>query len=60
MDLAGKIDHTILKPDATEKDIVNLCHEAVKHGFASVCVNPTYLCTAARCAAWRQCLPPQP
>ena len=48
MDLAGKIDHTILKPDATEKDIVNLCHEAVKHGFASVCVNPTYLCTAAR------------
>lgn len=48
MDLAGKIDHTILKPDATEKDIVNLCHEAVKHGFASVCVNPTYICTAAR------------
>lgn len=48
MDLAGKIDHTLLKPDATEKDIVNLCHEAVHYGFASVCVNPTYICTAAR------------
>ncbi|NLI91638.1 MAG: deoxyribose-phosphate aldolase [Peptococcaceae bacterium] len=48
MELAGKIDHTLLKPEATEKDIVTLCHEAVKHGFASVCVNPSYLCTAAR------------
>lgn len=48
MDLAGKIDHTLLKPEAMEKDIVSLCHEAVKYGFASVCVNPTYLCTASR------------
>ncbi|MGI6451635.1 MAG: deoxyribose-phosphate aldolase [Desulfitobacteriia bacterium] len=48
MDIAAKIDHTLLKPDATEKDIVKLCHEAVKYGFASVCVNPIYLCTAAR------------
>ncbi|HHV65750.1 MAG TPA: deoxyribose-phosphate aldolase [Peptococcaceae bacterium] len=48
MDIAGKIDYTLLKPDATEKDIVRLCHEAVKYGFAAVCVNPTYLCTAAR------------
>lgn len=48
MDIAEKIDHTLLKPEATEKDIVKLCHEAVKYGFASVCVNPTYLCTAAR------------
>jgi deoxyribose-phosphate aldolase len=48
MELAGKIDYTLLKPEATEKDIVNLCHQAVKHGFASVCVNPTYLCTAAK------------
>lgn len=48
MDIAGKIDHTLLKSEATEKDIVNLCHEAVSHKFASVCVNPTYLCTAAR------------
>jgi deoxyribose-phosphate aldolase len=48
MNIASKIDHTLLKPEATEKDIVNLCHEAVKYGFASICVNPTYLCTAAR------------
>lgn len=48
LDIASKIDHTLLRPEATEKDIVNLCHEAVKYGFASVCVNPTYLCTAAR------------
>ena len=48
MQIAGRIDHTLLKPEATEKDIVNLCHEAVKYGFASVCVNPIYLCTAAR------------
>ncbi|UWG99313.1 deoxyribose-phosphate aldolase [Dehalobacter sp. DCM] len=48
MDIAGRIDHTLLKPDATEKDIVALCHEAVKFGFASVCINPLYICTAAR------------
>ncbi len=48
MDIASKIDHTLLKSEAKEKDIVNLCHEAVRYGFASVCVNPTYLCTAAR------------
>lgn len=47
-DIAGKIDHTILKPETAEKDIVKLCHEAVQYGFASVCVNATYLCTAAR------------
>lgn len=47
-EVAAKIDHTLLKPEATEKEIVKLCHEAVKHGFASVCVNPTYLCTVAR------------
>lgn len=48
MNLGGKIDHTLLKPDSTEKDIVKLCHEAVKHHFVGVCVNPTYICTAAR------------
>ncbi|ADY56705.1 Deoxyribose-phosphate aldolase [Syntrophobotulus glycolicus DSM 8271] len=48
MNLGGKIDHTLLKPDASEKDIVSLCHEAVKHHFVGVCVNPSYICTAAR------------
>jgi deoxyribose-phosphate aldolase len=35
------IDHTLLKPDATHDQIAQLCYEARKHGFASVCVNPT-------------------
>ena len=34
------IDHTILKPTATEKDIEKLCAEAAENGFASVCINP--------------------
>lgn len=40
MDLAKKIDHTILKSDATEQDVLKYCDEAKKYGFASVCVNP--------------------
>ncbi len=39
--LAHTIDHTLLKPDATQDQIAQLCYEARKHGFASVCVNPT-------------------
>ena len=41
--LARKIDHTILKPDATENEIRELCGEAKKYEFASVCVNPGYV-----------------
>ncbi|HLE39836.1 MAG TPA: deoxyribose-phosphate aldolase [Acidimicrobiia bacterium] len=41
-DLAGFIDHTLLKPDATASDIDRMCAEAVEYGFASVCVNPTW------------------
>lgn len=37
--LAGMIDHTILKPDATRAEVARLCDEAIAHGFASVCVN---------------------
>ncbi len=37
--LARKIDHTILKPEATTKEISSLCEEAKKYNFASVCVN---------------------
>lgn len=42
-DLAKMIDHTLLKPEATTKDIIQLCEEAVKYSFASVCVNPCYV-----------------
>ncbi len=38
--LAGMIDHTLLKPDATADKIAQLCFEARKYHFASVCVNP--------------------
>ena len=38
--LAGFIDHTLLKPDATADKIAQLCFEAKKYHFASVCVNP--------------------
>lgn len=39
--LPHMIDHTILKPEATQDQIAQLCYEARKYGFASVCVNPT-------------------
>ncbi len=41
--LAGMIDHTLLKPDATRDQIAQLCYEARKHTFASVCINPTWV-----------------
>ncbi|PIE01078.1 MAG: deoxyribose-phosphate aldolase [Acidobacteria bacterium] len=41
--IAKKMDHTLLKPEATTKDIEKLCHEAIEYGFFSVCVNPTYV-----------------
>ena len=43
MELSKLIDHTLLKPDATEKDIKTLCEEAEEYDFASVCVNPFYV-----------------
>lgn len=39
--LSHMIDHTILKPEATQDQIAQLCFEARKYNFASVCVNPT-------------------
>jgi len=41
--LAPMIDHTLLKPDATQDEIARLCYEARKYNFASVCVNPSYV-----------------
>src|SRR5918998_510575 len=46
-DWAGLIDHTLLKPEATEEDIRRLCEEAARFRFASVCVNPTWVRAAA-------------
>ncbi|MCP1125219.1 deoxyribose-phosphate aldolase [Bacillus sp. 3103sda1] len=47
MNYAKLIDHTLLKPDAKKEAIVTLCEEAKQHDFASVCVNPTWIETAA-------------
>jgi deoxyribose-phosphate aldolase len=47
VNLAKYIDHTLLKPDATAADIDKLCAEAMKHGFASVCINPVWVSRAA-------------
>jgi deoxyribose-phosphate aldolase len=41
--IAATIDHTILRPDATRDDIIKVCQEARKYGFASVCVNPYWV-----------------
>ncbi|MEJ2556835.1 MAG: deoxyribose-phosphate aldolase [Anaerolineae bacterium] len=42
-DIARFIDHTLLKPDATQAQIAQLCHEARQYHFAAVCVNPTHI-----------------
>jgi len=46
-DLARYIDHTILKPNATEEQIRKLCAEALEFNFRSVCINPTWVSLAA-------------
>ena len=46
--VAKMIDHTLLKPDASQDQIAQLCYEARKYQFASVCVNPTHVKLAAQ------------
>lgn len=56
--VASLIDHTLLKPEATLGDIERLCAEARQYGFATVCVNPTwveYCAHALRGATARVC-----
>ena len=45
--VAKLIEHTLLKPDATRKQVISLCHEAVRYGFHSVMVNPANVALAA-------------
>lgn len=47
--IAPLIDHTLLKPEATEKQFVQLCNEANHYGFASACVPPMRVKLAAQC-----------
>jgi deoxyribose-phosphate aldolase len=45
-ELAAKIDHTLLKPEATPEEVEQICKEAIEFGFASVCINPGFVATA--------------
>ena len=45
--LAGMIDHTILKADASEAKVRKICEEALEYGFASVCINPANVSLAS-------------
>lgn len=47
-DLAGYIDHTLLKASAVRSEIAKLCDEALAYGFASVCINPVWVRECAR------------
>ncbi len=49
--LASLIDHTLLKPEATEEQIRKLCSEAAEFHFATVCIQPTWVRLAARLLA---------
>jgi deoxyribose-phosphate aldolase len=46
--VAKYIDHTLLKPESTKDQIVKLCEEAKQYKFATVCVNPFWVATAAK------------
>jgi len=49
MNLASKIDHTLLKADASEKEVKKICAEAKEFGFAAVCIPPYFV---RKCKLW--------
>ena len=55
-DLAPHIEHTLLNPDATRKDIIGLCNEAKQYGFRGVCVNPVFVKEAHQQLKGTNCL----
>jgi deoxyribose-phosphate aldolase len=46
--IASYIDHTLLKPEAGEADVLKVCAEAVEYKFKSVCVNPVWVKTVTK------------
>ena len=48
MNIADKIDHTMLKADATSDTVIRYCREAIQYGFASVCVNSCHAALVSR------------
>ena len=51
MEIQRLIDSTLLRPEATETEIVRLCEEALEYGFAAVCTNSCYAGTVSRIVA---------
>jgi len=49
--LAAVLDHTLLRPDATRAQVIQLCHEAAEHRFACAMVNPIWVATAVETLA---------
>ena len=47
-EIASRIDHTYLKPDATTEKITLLCQQAIEEGFAAVCVPPYFVTLAEK------------
>jgi deoxyribose-phosphate aldolase len=47
-DLAPFIDHTLLRPDATQEEIDTLCREAAEYHFYSVCINSSWVAYCAK------------
>ncbi|NWL34951.1 deoxyribose-phosphate aldolase [Paenarthrobacter nitroguajacolicus] len=46
--IASYIDHTLLKPEASQADVLKVCAEAVEYKFKSVCVNPVWVKTVTK------------
>src|SRR3990172_13037078 len=55
LDLATLIEHTLLKPEATRRDIIRLCEEAKRFHFLGVCVNPVFVKEAQKQLAGTDC-----
>lgn len=56
LDIAPLIEHTLLKPVATRRDIIRLCDEAKQFNFRGVCVNPSFVNEAQQQLAGSDCL----
>jgi len=54
---AGLIDHTLLRPEATESEVRKVCQEAVEYRFKTVCISPKWVKLAAECLAGTGVLP---
>ncbi len=55
--VARRIDHTLLKPDATRDQVIHLCEEARRHNFYSVCINSSNVALCADLLRGSQTVP---